>query len=340
MENYLLEDVNRKLFDIISELGACERKDTFRVSESYKYSADELRGYLGTYFPRSYIESLNIWNNLLKERTISCHLNSKFRNGNTFKCLSLGCGCGGDSLGLIDSILKFKLNFDEKNSDSFPLDIFFKAVDRNENALNLFTKLCQNYYGDNEFLDLTFDPTLLTKPDYIEIENIKEFDFITCFKSVNEIIKFLNFDREQACNLYYRLIDFLCRHLSEKGLLVLLDVTDRRNNEFLATTLVRAVGNFLKEHKDYRVIVPMCAAIFQEKCGNSNCFIQQEVLINNSLSKCTYFVFAKRYYANQINFWTKTYSDSSLSCPGTKKPQPNTAFNFAYNFKNLIKNED
>lgn len=330
-----LEEINPHLNTIIKEIGADNTPDPQGVEESYKYTRKELLKYLGTYFPRTYIESLILWENLFhNSEEIKQELVKLFTSDCGIKCLSIGCGCGADIFGLIDSILWIKGELEKQFliPQNCKITIIVTAIDSNIEALNLLNEIKNKYYlslNINNIIIETIQKDICTPTERV---NQNDYDFISCFKILNELIKKNGFPRNNAINLYSELIRKLCPKLKQTGLLALADVTCKIVDDYLSIIMVNAVRQYLNNQNEYKIILPMCIAKLNNKCGSFyDCFIQQEVMINNANSKCAYFVFAQSDYALKINKWTNYFEFDETNCPATKLPNENKAFKFAYN---------
>ena len=92
--NILLPPV---LEDILRKMGAYYRRDPVRVQQGLHADDEWNRGYLGTYFPRSYSETSIIWSEMLAQQPIR----RRFQAKRTLHIASFGSGTGGDVVGTL-----------------------------------------------------------------------------------------------------------------------------------------------------------------------------------------------------------------------------------------------
>ena len=85
---------------IFGFLGAEEKPDPKEFCKNLDSDDEKNKIYLGTYFPRSFAESFCIHSNLFSYEPYRTHLEKK----EELSLLSIGCGTGGDILGMICAI--------------------------------------------------------------------------------------------------------------------------------------------------------------------------------------------------------------------------------------------
>lgn len=104
---------------IFDELSACysrQNKDMVVL----EWNKDDIKKYLGTYFPRSYAESFCIFSNYLFKE------NSVYKNCQELSVFDFGCGTGGELIGFIMAVAKQLPNIKK---------IVIRALDGNSYAL-------------------------------------------------------------------------------------------------------------------------------------------------------------------------------------------------------------
>lgn len=349
---YILGD---RLERIIKDFGAIpgDGQDTFGVTNSFSYSKETLiRSYLGYYFPHTYIEAFFLYYfDVFSNPNIVNSFKKKYIEKKDINCLSIGCGCGGDLIALVDSLMSILSVFaicNRNNRQTVNINVL--AVDCNRDSLEILKDFVDKYYYQSvckehlyrDFrvniiplcMDIVPEEFDITLQKYVNETGIEGFDVISSFKMVNEIINHYDkkYPPERFTALYYSVISSYIDYLTEDGIFTLLDVTDQRKGKFLPKAFVEAVGHFLRDYKDFKVILPFCCAKFQEKCASKDCFIQNEIKIYNKSSKSTYFVFARKNLAEKINAENIDIFKraNSIQCPATKIPIENDAFLFAY----------
>ena len=86
--------------------GASYQPDHQHYEFNLNHTEEELLIYLGTYFPRSFGESLCIFTPIIKSKVINSELSSK----DCINILDIGCGSGGEILGLLHVLEDFEDN--------------------------------------------------------------------------------------------------------------------------------------------------------------------------------------------------------------------------------------
>ena len=91
--------------DILKGLGAFYREEYLRVRMGLDADDDRNRAYLGTYFPRSFIEWATLWGELLSYRPV----HEVFERKQTITLASFGAGTGGDVIGALYALMDAEL---------------------------------------------------------------------------------------------------------------------------------------------------------------------------------------------------------------------------------------
>lgn len=257
-----------------------------RYEQNLNLSDDELKVYLGTYFPRSYGESFCVFDNIFENKQYS-DLASK----EEINILDIGSGTGGNLMGLLIAINKYSIATKKVN---------IVAVDGHNNALNVLSDLV------NEFSNkVTFSINLTKKTQ--SIESVKEldwatnlkYDFIMSFKMGCELIA------EGNSDIYYDLTKFSLPLLSKTGIFFLLDVTTRVGITYNPVLMKIQVNRAINELTGYKTLIPITCGEFEKECVEQ-CFTQRTFNISHSLkindkSKVAYRIVANSNFANQIS---------------------------------------
>lgn len=260
--------------------------DHQRYDKNLNLSDDELKVYLGTYFPRSYGESFCVFDNVFESMQYSSLASKEEIN-----ILDIGCGTGGNLIGLIVALNKY-------NKATKKVNII--AIDGHLNALCI---LCDLVY---EFSNkATFAINLITKTQ--PIDSVKElgwvadseFDFIMSFKMGCELIA------EGNTDFYYDLTKFSLPLLSKTGLFFLLDVTTKVGITYNPILMNIQVNRAIKELAGYKTLIPVTCGEFEKECTEL-CFTQRTFNIShshkiNDKSKVTYRILANSDFVNQIS---------------------------------------
>ena len=144
LTNYRVE-LPRYLDDyIFQNLGAIYRKSG-PAFVSNRWDRAKTLEYLGTYFPRSYSESFCIFSDYFQIAS------QKWRMKEELCIFDLGCGTGGEIIGLIDAI-RFKLSNLRR--------VVVKAVDGNPYAVEFCRNIIE-FYKTQVGQGLTIDADIL-----------------------------------------------------------------------------------------------------------------------------------------------------------------------------------
>lgn len=82
---------------IYRELGGLYSPDYIRATDNLDAGSQDLKTYLGTYFPRSFVEAYHTFTELLKSDNIKRFICQQ----RDVSILDLGCGTGGYTLGVV-----------------------------------------------------------------------------------------------------------------------------------------------------------------------------------------------------------------------------------------------
>lgn len=281
---------------IFNQLNAEYSPDFKRFEFNLDLTKDESKKYLGTYFPRSYAESFCIFDNIFENKYFQNTISKK----KTLNILSVGCGTGGDLIGLLTVIEKYcNLN----NT------INIWAIDGNDNALKILTRIVEYFKTTlKKKINLNILKLLINtetgnynlKDDMTKLE----FDFITSFKMITEII---SAGKGTADNSYFQFLKTFTPLLAETGLLVLLDVTTKQehNNIFNPILLNDQAKSALKELRKYKTLLPLSCSLYESVCC-AMCFTQQQFVVShskrsNDISKVAYRIIASNEFVRQLS---------------------------------------
>ena len=249
---------------IFNNLHAEYAPDYQRFEYNLDLQHEDNQKYLGTYFPRSYAETFCVFDNLFCNET----LKSKFAQLTEVSVLSVGCGTGGDIMGLLTVINKHFASIKKVN---------VLAIDGNKDALDILTQIIQQFN-----CQFRKEVALITKQVVFDkitsIDTTSSFDFIITSKMINEII---NRGKGHLDNSYYDFAEAYAPLTKENGILMILDVTTKVGvSEFCPILLNRQINRFVHEHPDFVSIIPIpCAE--KENC-HEQCFSQKEFSVTHS----------------------------------------------------------
>ena len=278
---------------IFNQLNAEYAPDFQKFDYNLDLTEEENRKYLGTYFPRSYAESFCIFDNIFQNVNYQNILLEK----TSLNVLSVGCGTGGDLIGLLTVIEKYCPRISELN---------IWAIDGNTEALIILEKIIEKInIQHSKKIKLKKIKSVFNSIALIDTHEISEytFDFVLSFKMICEIIS----AGKGACdNSYYDFVMKFVPMLSENGLCVLLDVTTKmeHNNTYNPILKNSQVNQALRELKDYQTLLPLSCHQNEKKC-TEQCFTQQKFFVShkgkvNDISKVSYRVIGNSDFAKMI----------------------------------------
>lgn len=233
---------------IFSQLGASYHRKCNEAE--YNKDSDEpgVQQYLGTYFPRSYAEVRCIAENLFKNKGYNSLLTDNDLSDNVINILDLGCGTGGDILGLL-SVLS------EKLPDAC-INVY--AFDANETALwymcgvvNAFART----YGRiihvwPEKLDVSSESDFLQMAQSV---GDNRFDYILCCKACAELKS-----RHVIEQPYFSAASTFSALLKDNGIMLILDVACQPDGcaEYLPKEMNYELNSFVSSNPEFGTLVP------------------------------------------------------------------------------------
>lgn len=269
--------------------GASYQPDHQHYEFNLNHTEGELLIYLGTYFPRSFGESLCIFTPIIKSKVINSELSSK----DCINILDIGCGSGGEILGLLHAL-------ENCDNNSIPINIY--TYDGNQLVQDILMELVSQFQiavKTKRRIQIYTNVKRVGSSSDIEWvkanSNTFSFDFILCNKMCNELIS-----RAEITDAYYLMCKAFAPLLDSKGLLLILDVTtkDEKGSKFYSELLNEQTNRFVNENnKDFSTLLPITCALHPE-CIKP-CFTQQKFYISHSqkkrdLSKVAYRMIARK----------------------------------------------
>lgn len=278
------------------------------VSFNLNAGEEQIQWYLGTYYPRSYVEAYETFRNVIRSEVI---LNS-FCDKREIIILDIGSGTGGYLAGVIHAI-----------RDSIgPKDIISIAIDGNENALKYQKEISDELADINLILELNkinLDrETFVTELSHLLARYTFKYDIIICSKFLSEFFRNPRYDSSYNARTQGLYRDFLFlaeKWLQSEGMSIINDVTISVNDaigqspylfipKIANTEMLQYLEN---ENSSLKCIIPLSCAFWGERCLDpSNCFHQQvfEVkhshLQNPEITKVFYKIFVPNTYAGDV----------------------------------------
>lgn len=265
--------------------------------ERFDYNLDlsetDIRKYLGTYFPRSYAESFCIFDNLFRNVGYA----GEFHSSSPINIAAIGCGTGGDLMGLLTVISKYsavnrKINITAVDGNKDALDVLFQIVERYKQYYRKDLSLKVIHHTFSDISSFSID----------SVGTKHSFDFVLCAKMICEIIASGNGSNDNA---YYDFVKQFLPLINSRGVFYLLDVTTRqKHSTFNPFLMNEQVQNAMVEYTDYCVLSPIPCSLFNSTCKNS-CFYQKTFTITHShvredKSKVAYKLIVSKYLSQKI----------------------------------------
>lgn len=252
---------------LFNSLGAIYSPEHKKFEYNLNSDSEEVKVYLGTYFPRSYAESFCIFDDLFK---ISPYI-EVLKNEPELNILDFGCGTGGELVGLIVALSKHV---------SSPKVINIRAVDGNHDALISMGKIIEVLLANTRHrISISYEERvcLCEKDIKLKDEN-RKYHFILNSKMVCELISRKIIEKD----CYYKVAEMLLQFLADNGLLYILDVTtkDEFTQLFYPQLMNQGLNRFVSSHADYKTLLPLACNNWKE-CKEA-CFMQQTFTVSHS----------------------------------------------------------
>ncbi len=299
---------------IFNRLNAVYAPDFQRFEYNLDLTEEEIRKYLGTYFPRSYAESFCIFDNIFQNNVYQRII----ADVKSLSILSVGCGTGGEIIGLITAIEKH-----------FPIvsEINIFAIDGNNEALTILEQIIDRVQNQSsKKINLKTKQTVFSSISEFLIENgnNQTFDYILSFKFVCEII---SMGKGKLDNSYYDFVMKFLPLLSENGICLLLDVTTKpKHTTYYPILMNNQVNQAIKEFRKYITLIPTPCSEYGHICS-FECFQQKTFSVthskhSNDKSRVAYRVLVSQQLKEKINHKVKNSKrliNNEKICPYTEK---------------------
>lgn len=300
------------LFD---ELGAKYAPDYVRYVYNLDLSKEEVKTYLGTYFPRSYAESFCIFDNLFS----NSKYNQIMQEKSELSILDFGCGTGGEIVGLLTAICRYLPNVNKVN---------VLAIDGNHDALRHSNKIIDRFKSQCPF-SINYNVGPISIMDFSDVEIINEivhdsFDFIISFKAICELIS----KQRIEGNAYKYVAEMLAPKLTESGVMLILDVTVKNDkiNTYYPIYLNQGLRTFVNSSEEFKTLIPLSCFLHENSC-NQSCFTQRTFYVthsrmNKDRSKVAYRILGRNNFIETIvsvcangKFIVQQKNGTNIYCP-------------------------
>lgn len=263
------------LDDCLSEMGAVYRPKDTRYQYTLDLSEPKVKVYLGTYFPRSYSEAFCIAGNLFTNSCYMASLKDALASFGEINILDVGCGSGGEIIGLLDVIRRFlpssvRVNVCAFDGNQLSLDSMKKIADCFIKRSGAEIKV------DGKLRRIDSESDLAAIAD--EVRNVR-FDFILCCKMGGELISGKVTDRP-----YSLVAEKFSGLLKPAGLLLLLDVTIKLESRgWLPVAMNHELNAFICSQNEFGTLIPKPCGKYPE-CS-CNCYTRQTFTVRHSGAK-------------------------------------------------------
>jgi hypothetical protein len=277
------------LFD---SLKARYEPDWRRFSDNLDLSDEDQRKYLGTYFPRSFVELNTIFGNLYN----SGRFQSVYSNLDTIAILDICSGGGGDLLGTITACLQ-----NSKRLKTLLITVI-EACESSINSLRYFIQGCRKQYPYVTIECKCIRCRILSVNDILAqpINEYFPYDIILFDKAGSELF------RQGMKTVYKDICSVLAPMLNLSGVLCMLDITmkDEGTGIFYPQILNDQVNRFIAEDGAFSTILPLSCR-FKERVCNTPCYTQQVFSVShrgrsNDVSKVAYRLLGHRVFVDDI----------------------------------------
>ena len=304
---------------LFGQLGATYHQEYDEAEFTLDSGEERVKGYLGTYFPRSYSESCCIADNLFQNSGYCASLRNSVLLKNEINILDIGCGTGGEIVGLL-TILDHYLSKDVK------INIY--AFDGNEFALKYMSQAVSAFaaqFHPAAEIVLKEQHLVQSKDDFplmaLGVAGT-EFDYILCCKMCGELKS-----RHVVEQPYSEVASTFSAKLKDSRVMLILDLTSQPKgcDRYLPALMNSELKSFLSSNAEFCTLVPKpCSAYpdcseadcYDEDHYDDGCYMQKRFSVRHSrcsddLSKVCYRIICKNVLRNQM--------------PGSA-PDPNKAY--------------
>lgn len=278
---------------LFSDLGAKYSPNHSRFEYNLNLNTGEIKVYLGTYFPRSFVEVKSIF----EEFSQNSNYLSLVGERTSVSILDLGCGTGGDIFGLLSFLEKYEP----------PLEsVKLLAIDGKQIALRFFEKIMAEFKKHSRLkIDYRIGPVFIESENDLNLVSdvlSDKYDLILSCKAICEMLA----KRRIKNKAYKQTASMLSSKLTDKGIMLIEDVTIKSpaTEKFIPYMLNAELNEFVAENDEFATIYPTACKDKESKCING-CFFKKEIRVthsakNNDISKIIYRIIGKKPFVENI----------------------------------------
>lgn len=245
---------------LFSDLGAKYSPNHSRFEYNLNLNTGEIKVYLGTYFPRSFVEVKSIF----EEFSQNSNYLSLVGERTSVSILDLGCGTGGDIFGLLSFLEKYEP----------PLEsVKLLAIDGNQIALRFFEKIMAEFKKHSRLkIDYRIGPVFIESVSDLNLVSdvlSDKYDLILSCKAICEMLAKKRIENKA----YKQTASMLSSKLTDEGIMLIEDVTIKSpaTEKFIPYMLNAELNEFVAENDDFATIYPTACKDKESKCING-CF--------------------------------------------------------------------
>lgn len=293
---------------LFSDLGAKYSPNHSRFDYNLNLNRGEIKVYLGTYFPRSFVEVKSIF----EEFSQNSNYLSLVGERTSVSILDLGCGTGGDVFGL--------LSFLEKNEPSLET-VKLLAIDGSQIALRFFENIMAEFKKHSKLkIDYRIGPVFIESENDLNLVSdvlSDKYDLILSCKAICEMLA----KKRIKNKAYKQTASMLSSKLTDKGIMLIEDVTIKSpaTEKFIPYMLNAELNEFVAENDDFTTIYPTACKDKESKCING-CFFKKEIRVthsakSNDISKIIYRIIGKKPFAENVvvsSKWKTEYNSCTI----------------------------
>ena len=287
----------------LGQLGAVHRPNPNEVVMGLDANDERNRAYLGTYFPRTVLESATILSELLAIPAVRRAVELR----RTVRVLDIGSGTGGAFVGAMLALTSL---------EQPPRKVLVDSIDGNDNTLSWQTRLVDCWQR-------TTATNLVVRPRGIDFgttitefsgrfgefsareqERQSRFDLVLLWKVLSE---FYNANPALAIGTVLTALDLIAPLVAPKGLCLIADLTSKyQDREFFPYILNREANEYhAGAQSPLATVCPIPCSLAAGTCRARACYTQRRFQVSHALSrqeesKICYRAFAPRPFAEEI----------------------------------------
>ena len=293
---------------LFRQLGATYHQEYDEAEYTLPSDEPRVKGYLGTYFPRSFCEVICIAANLFHNQDYYSLLKSRVMFNKEINILDIGCGTGGDIVGLLMVLDHYlpkdvKFNVYAFDGNEFALKYMDRAVSAFAAEVHPATEIV---YKEQHVIQGSYDFPLMA----LGVAGT-EFDYILCCKMCGELKS-----RHVVEQPYSAVASTFSARLKDNGIMLLLDVTSQPKSiwckDYLPVEMNFELNSFISSNAGFCTLVPKPCSVYPD-CSEADChdddddgcYMQKRFWVSHSrwsedLSKVCYRIICRNALREQI----------------------------------------